>query len=139
MSQEEPVAAVDRLLAEAREGLDRGAPEDLEAEVAAGAMVIDIRPVEQRSRDGELPGALVVPRNVLEWRLGPTPPHPLPEAGGGGRGGGGGGAGAWSATRATPPAWPRPPCSSSATQTRPTSPEASRRCWSCVPGPVAEG
>jgi rhodanese-related sulfurtransferase len=80
MSQEEPVAAVDRLLAEAREGLNRVAAEDLEAEVAAGALVVDIRPVEQRTRDGELPGALVVPRNVLEWRLDPSSPHRLPEA-----------------------------------------------------------
>jgi rhodanese-related sulfurtransferase len=80
MSQEEPVAAVDRLLAEAREGLDRVAAEDLEAEMSAGALVVDIRPVEQRTRDGELPGALVVPRNVLEWRLDPSSPHRLPEA-----------------------------------------------------------
>src|SRR4051812_4692156 len=80
MSQEEPVAAVERLLAEAREGLDRVAAQDLEAEMAAGALVVDIRPVEQRTRDGELPGALVVPRNVLEWRLDPTSPHRLREA-----------------------------------------------------------
>jgi rhodanese-related sulfurtransferase len=80
MSQDEPVAAVDRLLAEARAGLDRVAAEDLEAEVAAGALVVDIRPIEQRSRDGELPEALVVTRNVLEWRLDPSSPHRLPEA-----------------------------------------------------------
>lgn len=80
MAQQEPVVAVDRLLAEAREGLDRVAAEDLEAAMAAGALVVDIRPVEQRTRDGELPGALVIPRNVLEWRLDPTSPHRLPEA-----------------------------------------------------------
>src|SRR3954468_1882511 len=78
--QEESVAAVDRLLAEARKDLDRVAAEDLEDEMAAGALVVDIRPVEQRPRDGELPGALVVPRNVLEWRLDPSSPHRLPEA-----------------------------------------------------------
>jgi len=78
--QEESVAAVDRLLAEARKDLDRVAAEDLEDEMAAGALVVDIRPVEQRTRDGELPGALVVPRNVLEWRLDPSSPHRLPVA-----------------------------------------------------------
>jgi rhodanese-related sulfurtransferase len=39
--------------------------------------VIDIRPVAQRRADGALPGALVVERNVLEWRLDPTSPHRL--------------------------------------------------------------
>jgi rhodanese-related sulfurtransferase len=43
--------------------------------VAAGALVVDIRPVEQRRRDGDLPGALVIDRNVLEWRLDPTSPY----------------------------------------------------------------
>jgi rhodanese-related sulfurtransferase len=72
--------AVDGLLARARAGLDRVRPRDLADEVAAGAVVVDIRPVEQRSRDGELPGAVVVDRNVLEWRLDPTSPHRLPMA-----------------------------------------------------------
>ena len=43
---------------------------------------MDIRPSEQRGRDGELAGAVVVDRNVLEWRLDPTSPHPIPEAAG---------------------------------------------------------
>jgi rhodanese-related sulfurtransferase len=43
--------------------------------VAAGALVVDIRPIEQRERDGALPGALVIDRNVLEWRLDPASPH----------------------------------------------------------------
>jgi rhodanese-related sulfurtransferase len=72
--------AIDRFLAQARAGLDRVEPVDLPAEVAAGAVVIDIRPVEQRTRDGDLPGAVVVDRNVLEWRLDPTSPHHLPVA-----------------------------------------------------------
>jgi rhodanese-related sulfurtransferase len=41
-------------------------PDQLAAELAAGALVVDIRPAEQRARDGELPGAVVVDRNVLE-------------------------------------------------------------------------
>lgn len=47
---------------------------------AAGALVVDIRPIEQRQCDGELPGAVVVDRNVLEWRLDPSSPHRLPIA-----------------------------------------------------------
>ena len=72
--------AADELLDRARVGLDRVAPADLAAEMAAGAVVVDIRPFEQRDRDGILPGALVVDRNVLEWRLDPTSPHRLPVA-----------------------------------------------------------
>lgn len=44
--------------------------------------MVDIRPLEQRQRDGELPGALVIDRNVLEWRLDPTSAHRLPEVSG---------------------------------------------------------
>jgi rhodanese-related sulfurtransferase len=73
-------SAVDALLDRARSGLDRVEPQDLDAEMAAGALVVDIRPVEQRDRDGEMPGAVVVDRNVLEWRLDPTSPHRLPQA-----------------------------------------------------------
>ena len=39
-----------------------------------GALLIDTRPVEQRIEGGEIPGAVVVGRNVLEWRLDPTSP-----------------------------------------------------------------
>lgn len=73
-------SAIDRLLAHARSNLDRVQIEDLADEVAGGAILIDIRPVEQRQRDGELPDAIVVDRNVLEWRLDPTSPHRLPIA-----------------------------------------------------------
>jgi rhodanese-related sulfurtransferase len=75
-------STIDEVLAEARSGLDRVEPEQLADEVANGAIVVDIRPVEQRDRDGELPGAVVVDRNVLEWRLDPTSPHRLPLANG---------------------------------------------------------
>jgi rhodanese-related sulfurtransferase len=74
------VSAVDDLLAASRRDLDRVHPGDLAAEMAAGALVVDTRPVEQRERDGELPGAVVIDRNVLEWRLDPTSPHRIPEA-----------------------------------------------------------
>lgn len=72
-------SAVDALLAVSRAGLDRVEAGGLAAEMAAGALVVDTRPVEQRRRDGDLPGALVVDRNVLEWRLDPTSPHRIPE------------------------------------------------------------
>jgi rhodanese-related sulfurtransferase len=72
---------VSRLLQESRRGLDRVEAEDLASVQAAGALVVDIRPVEQRARDGELPGAVVVDRNVLEWRLDPASPDRVPEAG----------------------------------------------------------
>jgi rhodanese-related sulfurtransferase len=71
---------VDKLLSHARSNLDRVQVEQLAEEVAGGAILIDIRPEEQRQRDGELPGAIVVDRNVLEWRLDPTSPHRLPIA-----------------------------------------------------------
>jgi rhodanese-related sulfurtransferase len=74
-------SAISRLLDESRSGLDRVEPADLAAVQAAGALVVDIRPVEQRNRDGELPGAVVVDRNVLEWRLDPSSPNRLPIAG----------------------------------------------------------
>ena len=73
-------SAIASLLAECRSGLDRVEPADLEAVIAAGALVVDTRPVQQRLRDGDLPGAIVVDRNVLEWRLDPTSPHRLAAA-----------------------------------------------------------
>lgn len=76
------MSAIDDLLAVCRDGDERVRPEDLAAEVEAGAFVVDTRPVEQRERDGALPGAVVVDRNVLEWRLDPTCPNRLPEADG---------------------------------------------------------
>src|SRR4051812_32392002 len=72
--------AVDVLLERARTGLVRVVAEELADAIEAGALVVDIRPVEQRQRDGELPGAVVVDRNVLEWRLDPTSDHRLPLA-----------------------------------------------------------
>src|SRR6478735_1890612 len=76
----EDPAAIDVLLARARAGLDRVPPGRLDDEVADGAVVVDMRPIEQRTRDGAMPGAVVVDRNVLEWRLDPSSPHRLPVA-----------------------------------------------------------
>jgi rhodanese-related sulfurtransferase len=74
----EPTIA--RVLAEARSKLPpRPTSADFPALRARGALIVDIRPLGQRRRDGELPGAIVVDRNVLEWRLDPTSPHQIPE------------------------------------------------------------
>jgi rhodanese-related sulfurtransferase len=72
--------AVDRVLDSARRRISpRVQAAWLESELAAGALVVDTRPLELRARDGDLPGAAVVERNVLEWRLDPTSPHRLPQ------------------------------------------------------------
>jgi rhodanese-related sulfurtransferase len=71
----EALLTVERLLAEARSKLKRLAPTEAKAAVGDGALLIDIRSELQRSRDGELPGAKRIPRNVLEWRLDPSCPH----------------------------------------------------------------
>jgi rhodanese-related sulfurtransferase len=74
-------AQIDQLLAAARAAIaPRATPDDLDRLRAAGALIVDTRPVEQRSRDGELPGALVIDRNVLEWRLDPTSDFRIPQA-----------------------------------------------------------
>jgi rhodanese-related sulfurtransferase len=71
--------SIDDLLARARARLDRVEPASLDDEIAAGAVVIDIRPSEQRTRDGGLPSAIVIDRNVLEWRLDPGSEHHIAE------------------------------------------------------------
>ena len=72
--------SIDRIVEEARRRLPhRPTAEELPALRAGGALIVDIRPVEQRDRDGALAGAVVVDRNVLEWRLDPTSPHRIPE------------------------------------------------------------
>ena len=47
--------------------------------LADGALVIDTRPIEQRATGGEIPGAIVIARNVLEWRLDPGGSQRIPE------------------------------------------------------------
>jgi rhodanese-related sulfurtransferase len=63
---------IDEVLAEARAGLDRVDARQAAAMQAAGALLVDIRPGRYRAAYGEIPGAVVVDRNVLEWRLDPT-------------------------------------------------------------------
>jgi len=66
---------VDRLLAEARAGLERLDPPEAASAMAAGALLVDIRSDSQRERDGLVAGAVFIPRNVLEWRCDPECPH----------------------------------------------------------------
>jgi rhodanese-related sulfurtransferase len=70
---------IDELLARVRGRIVRLDPVDAFHRMSAGALLVDTRPVEQRERDGEVPGAVVVDRNVLEWRLDPASPDRFPE------------------------------------------------------------
>ena len=70
---------VDRLLARARVGLRRLEPRQAADAVRRGAVLVDTRPEYQRRADGEIPGALLIERN-LEWRLGPFSGASIPEA-----------------------------------------------------------
>ncbi|HEX6685200.1 MAG TPA: rhodanese-like domain-containing protein [Candidatus Limnocylindrales bacterium] len=68
------------ILAHARARLSRLTPRETLAAQQSGAIVVDIRPVEQRRAHGEIPGAVVIDRNVLEWRLDPASDARLPLA-----------------------------------------------------------
>jgi len=71
---------IDALLVQARTGVTRLDPHQTRAAAEAGALLIDTRTDQQRRRQGDLPGALVIDRTVLEWRLDPASPHRIPEA-----------------------------------------------------------
>ena len=67
-------------LERARRNLQRLTPVEAYAAQQRGAVIVDTRTSEQRARTAEIPGALVIDRTVLEWRLDPTCPHRIPEA-----------------------------------------------------------
>lgn len=71
---------VDAVLAASRAGVCRYGPAEVVEAQARGALVVDTRTEAQRRRQGELPGALVIDRTVLEWRLDPTSDARIPEA-----------------------------------------------------------
>ena len=77
MTQESAVAA---RLAAARARLERLPAAGLDAALAGDDLVVDLRPAADRAAHGELPGAAVVERIHLEWRVDPTSPDRLPEA-----------------------------------------------------------
>jgi rhodanese-related sulfurtransferase len=63
---------IDDVLETARLGIRRVNPVDVQRLQAEGAFVVDIRPERTRRREGHLPGAVVMERNILEWRLDPS-------------------------------------------------------------------
>ena len=71
---------IDELLERARSRLLRVDAAQAARELADGALVVDTRPADQRAEQGVIPGALVVGRNVLEWRLDPSSPSRIPQA-----------------------------------------------------------
>ena len=73
---------IDQILANARSRLTRVGPHETLAALGRGAILVDIRPAAQRAEFGEIPGAVIIERNVLEWRLDPRSDARLPFADG---------------------------------------------------------
>jgi rhodanese-related sulfurtransferase len=73
---------IDEVLAASRVGVRRLSPAETVAAVGRGALLIDTRTEVHRRAQGELPGAIVIDRTVLEWRLDPAGPWRIPEVGG---------------------------------------------------------
>ncbi|HXF20078.1 MAG TPA: rhodanese-like domain-containing protein [Streptosporangiaceae bacterium] len=71
---------ISEVLVRTRQRLARLGPEQAWAAMQDGALLVDIRPAAQRAAEGEVPGALIVERNVLEWRLDPASAARLPQA-----------------------------------------------------------
>ncbi|HTF47464.1 MAG TPA: rhodanese-like domain-containing protein [Pseudonocardia sp.] len=71
---------IDQMLNNARARLHRLDARETAAAVADGALLVDIRPQWQRATEGAIPGALLIERNHLEWRLDPTSGASIPEA-----------------------------------------------------------
>ncbi|MBM7170765.1 sulfurtransferase [Streptomyces sp. G44] len=76
---EQPIG-IDELLERVRRDLDRVDPREAYDIAQAGGLLVDIRYAALRERDGLIPGALVVERNELEWRLDPQGSHRAPQA-----------------------------------------------------------
>ncbi|MDQ1726396.1 MAG: hypothetical protein QOK14_441 [Frankiaceae bacterium] len=74
------VRSIHDVLREARARLQRVRPAELAAALERGALVVDTRPIAQRAQHGQIPGAIVIERNVLEWRLDPASGSRIPEA-----------------------------------------------------------
>ncbi|GHI87016.1 rhodanese-like domain-containing protein [Streptomyces xanthophaeus] len=79
MSATDPVG-IDELLERVRTGYTRVSPQEAYEASLEGALLVDIRYQALRERDGLIPGALVVERNELEWRLDPQGSHRAAEA-----------------------------------------------------------
>jgi rhodanese-related sulfurtransferase len=75
-----PSQPIDAILAAARRRLHRLGPAEASEAIRGGALLVDIRPLDQRAAEGAVPGALHVERNVLEWRFDPGSESRLPQA-----------------------------------------------------------
>jgi rhodanese-related sulfurtransferase len=71
---------IDKVLDAARARLERMPAHAVPGALERGAVLVDIRPQSQRDREGHVPAALVIERNVLEWRCDPTSDARIPEA-----------------------------------------------------------
>ncbi|WP_330230682.1 rhodanese-like domain-containing protein [Nocardia sp. NBC_00508] len=78
MSERTAATGAEEMVEQARVQLDRVTPEQAAVLQADGALVVDIRPYANRLAEGEIAGAVVVERIVLEWRLDPVGEHRLP-------------------------------------------------------------
>jgi rhodanese-related sulfurtransferase len=74
------VATIEAVLEQARGRLQRLEPEAAAAAMADGALLVDTRYESQRRAGGDIPGAIKIERNHLEWRLDPASPNRIPEA-----------------------------------------------------------
>jgi rhodanese-related sulfurtransferase len=74
------MSRIDTVLEQARTRLNRLPASDLPEALDSGAVLVDIRPAAQRAAEGSVPGALVIERNVLEWRCDPTSEARIPQA-----------------------------------------------------------
>lgn len=64
------------LVAEARGRIENLTVEQVATEVDAGAaLIVDIREAEELAASGRIPGAIHVPRGMLEFRSDPTSPY----------------------------------------------------------------
>ncbi|MFJ8077451.1 rhodanese-like domain-containing protein [Streptomyces sp. NPDC096176] len=71
---------IDEHVERVRQGFERVGPQEAFAAAAEGALLVDIRYQALREHDGLIPGAVVVERNELEWRLDPQGGHRIPQA-----------------------------------------------------------
>jgi rhodanese-related sulfurtransferase len=72
----------DELYREAAARIRRLTAAETVAALRRGALLIDLRPTEYRMREGDISGAMPVPRHLLEWRLDPNGDHRLRELSG---------------------------------------------------------
>ncbi len=80
MTTKTKTSRIDDILADARARLRRLDAREVPTALRRGAVLVDIRPQAQRDREGSVPAALVIERNVLEWRCDPSSDARLPHA-----------------------------------------------------------